>query len=207
MNAPSPRARHLRQRFSPPVAWVLLGLPSLLGCATDHAGRARSDAAWTAADDDDGSAAQDASATETGAEIAAADAGSEAAVAEPAPNLACRLCINGTRQPRFYVLDRDQHTCTVLHLGWSGACAGFNLGMAEVCLEAAELWSGVETCPPGPGTPSFPAESARGSVVGHEGILGIDVELSFAAGAPLASIAVDFDDCRHDYEDLKPPCP
>jgi hypothetical protein len=155
------------------------------------------DAAFAEADDRDGSAVQEAS--DADAEPAGADVA--------ASNLACGLCINGTERPRFYVLDRGRHTCTVLQLGWEGRCGGFKLGAGDLCLEAAEVWPDAEACPPASGEASFQAESARGSVVGHEGIVGIAVELSFAAGAPLRNIAVDFSACRRDYEDIKPPCP
>lgn len=125
-----------------------------------------------------------------------------------AGRLSCQLCVDDRpRGPRLYVWNGSDKTCTVLHLVWDSDCDGLDIGAGDLCLEKAELWPDADTCPPTDAGVPFLARSAEGSVVGHEGIIGIDVQLSFPEDAAPSRVAVDFDQCRADYEELKPPCP
>lgn len=121
--------------------------------------------------------------------------------------ITCQLCLDYTNGPSLYVHNSSDQTCTVLRMVWELGCDGLNIGRSELCLEAAELWNHAETCPTfDAGMPSA-AHSGEGYVIGHEGIIGIKVQLSFPGDAGVTKVPIDFAACQPDYKETKPPCP
>jgi hypothetical protein len=95
-------------------------------------------------------------------------------------------------------------TCVVLELTGGETCDGLNIGAGDWCLSTAYMWSSVEQCPPSDPNPAATAISASGSVVGHEGSLGVDVELMFPDEE--SAIVVRLQECDS-LEIIPRPCP